>query len=116
MQAALGILFTKSTLLRKAPVQHRKKSMKRPFKVVALGLLALATAAASPAQADDYPNKPVRIISDSAPGSAAAIAMAPGPASVRDQRQIDGKDLICCAGTRLFDHIAGAANTTSITA
>jgi tripartite-type tricarboxylate transporter receptor subunit TctC len=45
----------------------------RLFKVLALGLLALATAAASPAQADDYPNRSVRIISDSAPGSAVDV-------------------------------------------
>jgi tripartite-type tricarboxylate transporter receptor subunit TctC len=44
--------------------------METPFKIITLGLLLLATAAASPAQADDYPNKPVRIVSDSAPGSA----------------------------------------------
>jgi tripartite-type tricarboxylate transporter receptor subunit TctC len=43
-----------------------------PFKIIALGLLTLATAA-SPVQADDYPNKPVRIISDSAPGSAVDV-------------------------------------------
>ena len=43
-----------------------------PFKIIALGLLTLATAA-SPAQADDYPNKPVRVISDSAPGSAVDV-------------------------------------------
>ena len=47
--------------------------MKTPFKVMALGFLALATAAISPAQADDYPNKSVRIISDSAPGSAVDV-------------------------------------------
>ena len=47
--------------------------MKAPFKVIALGLLTLAIAAASPAQADDYPNKPIRIISDSAPGSAVDV-------------------------------------------
>jgi len=47
--------------------------METPFKIIALGLLLLATAAASPAQADDYPNKPVRIISDSAPGSAVDV-------------------------------------------
>ena len=40
-----------------------------PFKLTALGLLALLTAAA-PVRADDYPSKPIRIISDSAPGSA----------------------------------------------
>src|SRR6202045_4607387 len=44
--------------------------METPFKIVALCLPLLATAAAPPAQADDYPNKPIRIISDSAPGSA----------------------------------------------
>ena len=44
--------------------------METPFKIIALCLPLLATAAASPAQADDYPNKPIRIISDSAPGSA----------------------------------------------
>ena len=48
--------------------------MGTPFKVIALGLLLLAAgAAASRAQADDYPNKPVRIISDSAPGSAVDV-------------------------------------------
>jgi tripartite-type tricarboxylate transporter receptor subunit TctC len=52
--------------------------MKTPIKVLtckilALGLLALAAAAAAPAQADDYPNRPVRIISDSAPGSAVDV-------------------------------------------
>ena len=47
--------------------------METPFKIIALGLLLLATGAASPAQADDYPNKPVRIISDSAPGSAVDV-------------------------------------------
>ena len=44
--------------------------METPFKIIALCLPLLATAAALPAQADDYPNKPIRIISDSAPGSA----------------------------------------------
>ena len=33
-------------------------------------ILALATASAWPALADDYPNKPIKVISDSAPGSA----------------------------------------------
>ena len=47
--------------------------METPFKIIALGLLLLAIAATSPAQADDYPNKPVRIISDSAPGSAVDV-------------------------------------------
>src|ERR1700732_3545971 len=44
--------------------------METPFKIIALCLPLLAAAAASPAQAEDYPNKPIRIISDSAPGSA----------------------------------------------
>ena len=47
--------------------------MNTPFKVMALGFLALASAAVLPAQADDYPNKSVRIISDSAPGSAVDV-------------------------------------------
>jgi tripartite-type tricarboxylate transporter receptor subunit TctC len=41
--------------------------------LTALGVLALAAGAARPAQADDYPNKPVRMISDSAPGSAVDV-------------------------------------------
>jgi tripartite-type tricarboxylate transporter receptor subunit TctC len=44
--------------------------MQMPFKLTALGLLTLLTAAAAPARAQDYPTKPIRIISDSAPGSA----------------------------------------------
>jgi len=48
--------------------------MSTPLKVIALGLLALASAAAPPAQADDYPNRPVRVISDSAPGSSVDVA------------------------------------------
>jgi tripartite-type tricarboxylate transporter receptor subunit TctC len=36
-------------------------------------LLALATAVAWPAFADDYPNKPIKVISDSAPGSAVDV-------------------------------------------
>jgi tripartite-type tricarboxylate transporter receptor subunit TctC len=47
--------------------------MEMPFKIIALCLPLLATAAASPARADDYPNKPIRIISDSAPGSAVDV-------------------------------------------
>ena len=47
--------------------------METPFKIIALCLPLLATAATSPAQADDYPNKPIRIISDSAPGSAVDV-------------------------------------------
>jgi tripartite-type tricarboxylate transporter receptor subunit TctC len=51
--------------------------MKTPCKVMTcsilmLGLLALA-AATLPTRADDYPNKPIRIISDSAPGSAVDV-------------------------------------------
>ncbi len=52
--------------------------MEMPFKVmtwkvVALVVLAVAAAAALPAQADDYPSKPIRIISDSPPGSAVDV-------------------------------------------
>ncbi len=47
--------------------------MDTPFKLVALTLLALANAAAWPVQAQDYPSKPIRIISDSAPGSAVDV-------------------------------------------
>jgi tripartite-type tricarboxylate transporter receptor subunit TctC len=44
--------------------------MQMALKVTAFSLLALLTAAAAPARAQDYPSKPIRIISDSAPGSA----------------------------------------------
>ncbi len=44
--------------------------MQAPFKLISLSLLALLTAATTPALAQDYPSKPIRIISDSAPGSA----------------------------------------------
>jgi tripartite-type tricarboxylate transporter receptor subunit TctC len=44
--------------------------MQKPLKLAAFSLLALLTAAAAPVRAQDYPNKPIRIISDSAPGSA----------------------------------------------
>jgi len=47
--------------------------MQAPFRIAALTLLTLAAAAAGPAQADDYPTKPIRIISDSAPGSAVDV-------------------------------------------
>jgi tripartite-type tricarboxylate transporter receptor subunit TctC len=40
-----------------------------PFRLVAFAALVFAAAATLPAQAEDYPNKPIRIISDSAPGS-----------------------------------------------
>ena len=41
---------------------------------VAGTLLALATTLAWPAFASDYPNKPIKIISDSAPGSAVGVS------------------------------------------
>jgi tripartite-type tricarboxylate transporter receptor subunit TctC len=44
--------------------------MKTPFGLVIGALLALATTVAWPGLADDYPNKPIKVISDSAPGSA----------------------------------------------
>ena len=47
-----------------------RKRMKTPFRLVVGTLLALATTVAWPAFADDYPNKPIKVISDSAPGSA----------------------------------------------
>jgi tripartite-type tricarboxylate transporter receptor subunit TctC len=47
--------------------------MKTPFWLVVGTLLALATAIAGPALADNYPNKPIKVISDSAPGSAIDI-------------------------------------------
>jgi tripartite-type tricarboxylate transporter receptor subunit TctC len=50
--------------------------MSTPFKLAAASVLALAAAIAAnaaPARADDYPNKPIRIISDSAPGSAVDV-------------------------------------------
>jgi tripartite-type tricarboxylate transporter receptor subunit TctC len=40
---------------------------------VAGALVALAAAIASPVFADDYPNKPIKVISDSAPGSAVDV-------------------------------------------
>lgn len=49
--------------------------MPTPFKLAA-GLMALATAIlanAAPTQADEYPTKPIRVISDSAPGSAVDV-------------------------------------------
>jgi tripartite-type tricarboxylate transporter receptor subunit TctC len=47
--------------------------MRARFTTIALSLLAFAVAAAIPARADDYPSKPIRIISDSAPGSAVDV-------------------------------------------
>lgn len=49
--------------------------MPTPFKLAA-GIMALATAIlanAAPTQADEYPTKPIRVISDSAPGSAVDV-------------------------------------------
>src|SRR6201982_676904 len=43
--------------------------MKTPFRLVGT-LVALAITIASSTFADDYPNKPIKVISDSAPGSA----------------------------------------------
>lgn len=50
-------------------------TMRTPFKLMTAGALAFAAAMAAnaAAQADDYPNKPIRIISDSAPGSAVDV-------------------------------------------
>ena len=50
--------------------------MPKPFQRLTVGALALAAllaASAAPVLADDYPNKPIRIISDSAPGSAVDV-------------------------------------------
>jgi tripartite-type tricarboxylate transporter receptor subunit TctC len=46
--------------------------MQRRFGIVALVLLAIA-AATAPVEADQYPDKPIRVISDSAPGSAVDV-------------------------------------------
>ena len=46
---------------------------RRDLTVIALGALTTAAAATSPARADDYPSKPIRIISDSAAGSAVDV-------------------------------------------
>jgi tripartite-type tricarboxylate transporter receptor subunit TctC len=47
--------------------------MMTPLKFTALVVLAVAVTAAASARADDYPTKPIRIISDSAPGSAVDV-------------------------------------------
>ena len=47
--------------------------MQAPLKLLALAVLTLAAAPVAPAQAQDYPTKPIRIISDSAPGSAVDV-------------------------------------------
>jgi tripartite-type tricarboxylate transporter receptor subunit TctC len=53
---------------------YGRKRMTTPFRlvagVIAGSALALATTIASSTFADDYPNKPIKVISDSAPGSA----------------------------------------------
>ena len=50
--------------------------MHRPWlKLVSLCLLALAANLAATAQAEDYPARPVKIISDSAPGSAVDVTL-----------------------------------------
>jgi tripartite-type tricarboxylate transporter receptor subunit TctC len=46
--------------------------MQKRFSVIALTLFTIA-AAAMPAHADEYPDKPIRVISDSAPGSAVDV-------------------------------------------
>jgi tripartite-type tricarboxylate transporter receptor subunit TctC len=47
--------------------------MKTPFRIFALAVLIVASAVTRPTHADDYPDKPIRIISDSAPGSAVDV-------------------------------------------
>jgi tripartite-type tricarboxylate transporter receptor subunit TctC len=47
--------------------------VKRAFRLAASIILALATTIAGQAVADDYPNKPIKVISDSAPGSAVDV-------------------------------------------
>ncbi len=49
--------------------------MRPAFRLMVGALLALATSGAWPARADDYPNKPIRVISDSAPGSAVDVTV-----------------------------------------
>lgn len=48
--------------------------MKTPFRLLVGTLLVLAPTIARPAFADDYPSKPIKVISDSAPGSAIDVA------------------------------------------
>jgi tripartite-type tricarboxylate transporter receptor subunit TctC len=48
--------------------------MKTPFGLLVGTLLVLAPTIARPAFADDYPSKPIKVISDSAPGSAIDVA------------------------------------------
>ena len=47
--------------------------MKTLLSIIASAVLIFAAAISGPAQADDFPNKPIRIISDSAPGSAVDV-------------------------------------------
>ena len=47
--------------------------MVTPKSLIALAVLTVATVAAWPARAENYPSKPIRIISDSAPGSAVDV-------------------------------------------
>src|SRR5919109_1705438 len=50
--------------------------MHRPrLKSLSLWLLALSASLSTPAQAQDYPTRPVKIISDSAPGSAVDVTL-----------------------------------------
>jgi tripartite-type tricarboxylate transporter receptor subunit TctC len=46
-----------------------------PLKSLSLWLLALSASLSTPAQAQDYPIRPVKIISDSAPGSAVDVTL-----------------------------------------
>ena len=46
-----------------------------PLKSLSLWLLALSASLSTPAQAQDYPTRPVKIISDSAPGSAVDVTL-----------------------------------------
>ena len=51
------------------------RAHRRRLVTVLLSLLAAFSAAAGPARAQDYPNRPVRLISNSAPGSAIDVIM-----------------------------------------
>jgi tripartite-type tricarboxylate transporter receptor subunit TctC len=48
-------------------------NVKALFSIFALVILFVTTAVPRPTHADDYPNKPIRVISDSAPGSAVDV-------------------------------------------
>ncbi|MGH7246527.1 MAG: Bug family tripartite tricarboxylate transporter substrate binding protein, partial [Pseudomonadota bacterium] len=50
-----------------------EEKMQTRLRFVALSALMIAAVAAPAAQADDYPSKPIRVISDSAPGSAVDV-------------------------------------------